>query len=560
MKNRKRMRFVCLLLLCATLTGILQPAKADVTEKVKAVRILKMMGNLTPINETNLLIAQDFDTSKWGVYDTDGNVIIPLQYENLSSLGYGFLSVGSVQSKKYKAKEIMPVDELNCHALMRLDETRLTDYQYGLFKVFSPLWGAGLVMKEGTKSDYDYTADGKHFFLIDRYDIFYLGAEPSEIDAEFVPEAESALPAPETEIEPDAEAEPAPEAETALPAAETDIEAETEPAPEAEAVPEPEADAEPVEIFLAPILSLTPDQYKDAAAHGDYLYLQDREDKLTVYDKQGSVVDFEIQNLRSSMYGIKNWMLINLLSGEMVMDGCSGVTETQLSDELLLSAARINFQGKTMNSLITLNGETIIPMWNGAISSVSKDYVILTSNEDGKKGLYSLRDSRVVLPCVYDEIYENKSALDHFINHGFISVKKDGVDCSYDLETQTFIPVVESEDALTRYGSTYYSTKKASLTTTTQLISPEGNVKSLFCSIVKTRGSGYLMVGKFSDGYNVFTWNGKTLLPQNYSKSIVVTDDDRFITNTQSAGYELYKVVVEQPAEKAAEQVIGGEE
>ena len=77
MKYKKQIQFVCLLLLCVMLFGIFQPAMAD----VKAERILKKMEYLAQIPGTHLLIAQESKNLKWGVYDTDANIVIPLEHE-----------------------------------------------------------------------------------------------------------------------------------------------------------------------------------------------------------------------------------------------------------------------------------------------------------------------------------------------------------------------------------------------------------------------------------------------------------------------------------------------
>lgn len=470
MKYNRQIRWICLLMMCAMLTGFFQSAAAD----IKAERLLKRMGNLTPIPNTNLLIAQESKKNKWGLYDTDANVIIPLEHENIGYVAYRFLSVSSIPEEKIDPKARITLDKINCHALMTFDGSVLTDYTYGLFKAYSPHWAAGWVLKNGAADDYDYTPDKSHYMRIARVDIFYC-----EDDA----------------------------------------------------------------VCLA--ASLSREQFKNAAAHGEYLSVQDREDKITVFDKNAETVDIGAKNLKSSVYGIKNWMIVNLATGEMAMDGCSAVSEIQTEEELLLLATRIDFQGRKQNCLITTKGETVIPMSNAAISSVSRDYAILTSNEDGKKGLYSIAENRMILPCEYDDIFENKNSIDRFNCHGYICVMKDGQYGCYEVETQTLLPgaalELEAGTKLERYGATSFVTTKASKTTTTKLIAPDGRIKSLYCSLSKSRGSGYLMIAKFGGGNTVVNWYGNNYLLQYYS-NIILTDDDRFILKTKNSGYELYRI------------------
>ena len=471
MKYTKQRRFICLLILCAMLTGMLQPAAAD----IKAEKLLKRMGMLKPIPQTNLLIAQESKNNKWGLYDTDANIIIPLEHENIAYVSYRFLSVSSQPEETYSAKDRISLDKINCHALMSFDGKVLTDYVYGTFKAYSPQWAVGWVLEGGTSADHDYSLDKQHFCRIKRCDILYCGEDGDG----------SRL-----------------------------------------------------------IASLTRNEFNNAVAHGDYLSVQSRQNETTVYGKNAETVDISVKNLKSSVYGIKNWMIVELPTGEMVMDGCSAVSEVQTENELLLLATRIDFQGRKLNSLITTKGEVVIPMLTDAISSVSRNYAVITSSETGKKGLYSLSEGRMVLPCEYDEILENKNSVDRFISHGYICVMRDELFYCYEVKTGKLVPVAMQEDPnvkLERNGAAFYATKKTGKLTSTLLISPDGKVKTLNCSIKKSRGSGYLIVASFSLGGSVVNWYGNNYLPQYYS-NITITDDDHFIIKTKKSGYELYRI------------------
>ena len=478
MRYEKQIRIVSLLMLCAMLAGICQPASAA----VKAERILKRMENLTQIPGTHYLLAQESKNKKWGVYDTDANIVIPLEYEKLSYLAYDVLMAGAVPAPEepYEAKKSIPLETINCNALMTLDGKVHTEYAYGVFKVFSPQWCAGWVLEEGNAEDSDYTPDKQHYFRIGRCDVFFRNMGNS---------------------------------------------------------------SESGENSFCQVLSMTRDEYRNAKAHGEYLSVQNRENGITVLNQQGGTVDIDAKNLDSSVYGIKNWMLVNLVTGEMLMDGCSAVSEVQTEDELLLIATRIDFQGRKQNALITTEGEVILPMSNAAISSVSRDYAVITSNDHGKKGLYSFKENRMLLPCEYDEIHENKNSVDRFNNHGYIVVTKDGQYCCYEVATDRLLPVVQAEEdkKLERNGAAFYTTTKVSKTTRTQLYSPDGKELSLLASITKSHGSGYLLIANFSYGTTVINWYGNNYLPQYYSR-IIITDDDHFILNTKKSGYELYRI------------------
>lgn len=525
MKNKKQIRLICLLMLCAMLTGIIQPAAADASAPTKVKRILSQMGSLAQIPETNFLLAQSSKNNKWGVYDTDANIVLPLEYEDVAYLSYGFFSVGSMPKKEYEEKDAVPPEDLNTHALMTLDGTILCDYLYGAFKALSPNWVAAWVLEEGTKADNDYKYDKTHFFRIQRCDIFYYDAAAPAIASE----------------EPAAEAPAAVEDEGSIASADE----EAIPVPEEETSPETEEESLPAEEAKPAhmVLSLTRDEYKDAVAHEQFLSIQNRENAITMYNSLGEALEFQPKNLKSGIYGIKNWMLVNLITGEMLMDGCSEVSEAQVSDGLFLIATRTDFQGIKWNSLITTKGEVIMPMWNVAVSNVSREYAVLTSNTTGKKGLFSCLEKRLILPIAFDEIFEDKNATDRYISNGCAYVSKDEEKYLYNIDTKELLPIVETETELQRCGATFYTTVKSNKLTTTQLYAPDGSTKSLYCSIEKSSGTGYILCANFSGSYTVINWYGKDLLPQKYSKKITVTSDDRFIIQTKKSGYELYKLV-----------------
>ena len=468
MKDKKQIRLVCLLVLCAMLTGFLQPAAAD----VKAERLLKRMENLTQVPNTHLLLAQDPKTFQWGVYDTDANVVVPLEYKTISYLDYAYLSVSGGPRPEAPSEEAA-VDDLNCNALMTLDGTLLTAYAYGTFKAYSPLWIAGWVLEKGNAADNDYTPDKTNYYRIVHCDLFFRDADGS----------------------------------------------------------------------LRQVASLSQDEFKDAKAHGEYLSVQNRENGITMYDQDAQIVNIGAKNLTASVYAIKNWAVFNLATGEIILDGCSKVTEVQTEDELLLIATRIDLQGREMNSLITTKGEVIFPMWYASVSSVSMDYAIITSASNGKKGLYSCREKRMILPCMFDDILENKNAMDRFIGHGYIPVMKDGAYYCYEVATRKLISVPDfgTEGKIDHYGPTFFTSNKVEKTTTTKYAAPDGTLKSLYGTISKSRGSGYLLVAQFSYGTSVINWYGNNFLPQYYS-NISITDDDRIIVKTKNSGYDLYKI------------------
>ena len=290
------------------------------------------------------------------------------------------------------------------------------------------------------------------------------------------------------------------------------------------------------------ILSLTREQFRDAAGHGHYLSVQDRGGAVSVWDANGEKLPLAPGSLKDSVYAIKNWMLYDCAQNKMISDGYAAVKEVYYEDGMLLVASRTDFSGKQWNAVFNEYGEEIMPLQN-AKADVIGNYVLLTHNETGKKGLYSLSWRSMLLYCAYDEIFQNNKAIDPFISFGYAGVVLDGVRATIDMNTGFVTPVKKLETEVTFLGSVcYYTVEKKALSTYTYLYAPDGTEKRVTGEAKAGRGSGLVTAGEFLEGKDVFTCYGQRLLKQFTAKAIIITDDDKVILNTRNNGFELYSL------------------
>ena len=86
--------------------------------------------SLEYVDETHYLIARDADSRLYGLYNTDGEMLIPCEYGLLAYAEYGFF-------------EAINEDGLNTHALLRADGQAVTGWEYAAFEILKRKVGPG---------------------------------------------------------------------------------------------------------------------------------------------------------------------------------------------------------------------------------------------------------------------------------------------------------------------------------------------------------------------------------------------------------------------------------
>ena len=481
MKNRKQRQVICLLLLVLMLAPMLFLARAE--GEVTARELLTEMGELIPVQKTPYLLAKERKGTQWGVYNTDGEELIPYSYVSLNYLSCNCFDATNTVPGKRNASVPPTLEEFNSHALVTADGTQVSDFQYAIVQAFTPYWACGLVLEEGTENNYDYVSADSFYYLIRRCDLFYLG--------------DHALLGKKGTEE------------------------------------------------LPPCLSLTRDQFKDAKGHGKYLYVQDRQDQFTVYDSEFHQMDIEIKKLDEAMYTIKNWAVIDRGTSEILLDGYSAVQEVTTDAGLLLKVTRLDYSGKKWNGVFSLEGEELMPLIQAEIAAVTPDYAVLTANK--KQGLYSFRENKQLIPCEYDKVIATDTSLDPYVLHGYSFVENQGKRYYLRIADGTAYETASLSKKWTKVGAAYVlndgSQTRFSIWPPDQI---ERYVDDAKLVKGQNRGSGYLL-SVTSEFYKnmVVTWDGDRVL-KFYSNVFTITDDDKVIVETLNDGYKLFEIVTEE--------------
>ncbi len=378
-----------------------------------------------------------------------------------------------------KAPKKPTLDFINSHALVARDGTLLTDFIYGTIKVYNHYWAAGWIVEEADGEDYDYKYDNTHFYKIVRCDIIYLGGQA-------VPGGDKAEDA----------------------------------------------------YWFA---SLTRDQFKAAQGHDHYLSIQDRQDKVTVYDRAFHALDLTPAKVSANVFTVKNYA-VRTPEGDILLDGVTTVWEANTAEGLRLICSWVDYTGNVLNSVYTLEGQRLMSPTALGIVSVAVGYAVVKDGE--KVGLYSLAEDRLIVPCIYDQMVPNSTGLDAYVAHGYACGVRE--DTRYYIEIATgqerLLYVYDKDLLQVAGGLVYYTDEKEQV----NLYAAAGasNLLPPKYKLTAIRGDGYLIPYKDEVRYGLKDWDGETIL-WNYSKQIHVTDDNRIILQSTTDGYQLYQLIEE---------------
>lgn len=288
--------------------------------------------------------------------------------------------------------------------------------------------------------------------------------------------------------------------------------------------------------------ALTPEQFVSAAAHGEFIAVQDSEEKITLYDKNFKACNLEMQKTASPVYNVVNYALMNMATGEIVADGFTEAKEQNTANGLWLIVTRYDFTGKKVSGIVDEAGNEILPL-EYSIASVDGDYVIITEN--GLKGLYSLKEGRIILAPEFHNIMQGKTAVDNYVFNGYVAVEDGDLRGYYDVNAgQLSCEIKYNRKEVTTVGcSTFWKVEDGVY----MLAAADGvETKVLVDEInAKTRGNGYLLLAKKGDMYGLIDWHGNEVLPFIHNKTISITDDSCAILRT-GTGMEMDRVVIEQ--------------
>ncbi len=287
--------------------------------------------------------------------------------------------------------------------------------------------------------------------------------------------------------------------------------------------------------------SLSREEFVQAAVHGDYLSVEDRTGNITVYDRDFQPAELQVSSVSDAVYGLRNYTLIDRVTGEALMDGLTGVKEINNGRGLIFQVTQTGFNGAKKTGICTADGEWLMPLSGYGVKTVSRDYAVVTQNK--LQGLYSFDRGRLILPCEYSSISTSSQTVDPYVFNGCACGVKDGMKCFVNIETgETVISVPDKSKSISIAGATVYrQTSKNHY----EVISPSGKTwRFQDKKMGTTRGDGRLLVIR-DVIYNlkgVYNMNGKVVLDIKYRTAPLITDDGYVILRTQREGVHLLEI------------------
>ena len=284
--------------------------------------------------------------------------------------------------------------------------------------------------------------------------------------------------------------------------------------------------------------SLSREQFRQAAAHGDYLSVEDALGGVTVYDRELRDTGLAVSSVSEAVYGIYSYALMDKAAQEIILDGFTEAKAFSTAQGLVFQVTRVDFSGKKHTGLCDAEGNWLIPLGDldgCSLAAVNAEYAVVVQNK--LRGLYSFSAGRMVVPCAYQSIITNAASTDPYTAYGYA--------CAANGNKREYIRLDTGE--VTRAITFNKSKMKALGGTLYRSIAPDtyrfwaADGKEWITQdyrIIASRGDGRLIVLQQieSGAYGVMTMDGEVALNFWYRNTPVITDDGKVILNTQNNG------------------------
>lgn len=252
-----------------------------------------------------------------------------------------------------------------------------------------------------------------------------------------------------------------------------------------------------------------------AIPHGDYLYVEDRQDVIHVYDKALAPVEAEVTSLYNA-YGEADGNAVCLSDGRVIAeDAYSAYEDTE--------SGYIKVNGSNGIRLVDAEGNVLVPEGFDSIGVVYDGYVTVEQND--LYGLYDLAGGRLAVPCEYDEIhYFGLATVYRYVHNGFVCVEKDGKVGFVDTDGQVTCELKYGAAGVTQHGCTLTVTD---LDGSIYIVAADGTqTKTDFDEVDEySGGDGSLLIVGKGDAYGIADWHGNLVLPLEYkSYELTITD------------------------------------
>ena len=252
-----------------------------------------------------------------------------------------------------------------------------------------------------------------------------------------------------------------------------------------------------------------------AVPHGDYLYVEDRQEVIHVYDKTLTPVDVEVTSLYNA-YDEVDGNAVCLSDGRVIAEDVYSAYEDT-------DTGYIRVSGDNGMRLVDAEGNVLVPEGYDSIGMVYDGYV--TVEQDGLYGLYDLAGGRLAVPCEYDEVYYfGLATIYSYVHNGFVCVEKDGKVGFVDTDGQVTCELKYGAAGVTQHGCSLTVTD---LDGSIYIVAADGTqTQTDFDEVDEySGGDGSLLIVCKDDAYGLVDWHGNEVLPLEYaSYDITITD------------------------------------
>ena len=286
---------------------------------------------------------------------------------------------------------------------------------------------------------------------------------------------------------------------------------------------------------IAPVASLDREAYSDAAVHGEYIAITDRNKTVSLYNSAFEPISVKLSSASKPLYSIDKYRVISLIDNSILGDGYAEVEEINLNKRMLVKAVRIAMDGTKCAALLNPDGTVLLPA-DYELIDITNNYAVVADLEK-QQGLFSLDEQRFLVPCAYTSIVPCGTDSDKYVHNGYVCVEKEGKLGFYDVANGVeSCKAAYSKRAVDNYGCALVFT---SLEGELSIIAADGEISVVDADeILSTQGDGYLLEASKNGSFGLIDWHGNIILPIDHYKEISVTDDSQAIIRT-STGLQL---------------------
>lgn len=278
--------------------------------------------------------------------------------------------------------------------------------------------------------------------------------------------------------------------------------------------------------------------YDSARAADGHLVVENREEKVTVYDMSLQPVT-TVKYLSGLGYEVrKDGRVKNLVgkySNQVIAENVPYTTVDSMEYGFLKVRSPVG------NGLADIKGQILVPAEYDSvyISSAFTGFVVVVI--DNLKGVSDL-EGNLLVPAKYTDIQTHNSRV---FNNGYALVELDGKLGYVNMKGEETLPVTYSKSATVHGASLSLPDLDGSL----YIISADGvKTKTEYESFEQYFGNGALLKAKKGDTYDLVDWHG----------NVIFKDLSDYLYITESGGYvlyqdTLYKVVATETAAETTE-------